>query len=194
MKSSHVWKKRKMFQTWRRKLNRQHTHALNAGFEKMSLLNLQVYPYQYALSTPLLWFLSHQMGQDASFSRDSLRDPTARSLFVEYLTVWIWNLNSSTRLVCRLLGSRDEKNSKFLTREMKWAPNVRVHRLVGLNLKSLTFSHCEVNNVWGHFRDFKGMQTFLYVLQKEDGHVHKVERSLSPTVETGPSTQILLFL
>lgn len=50
----------------------------------MSLLNLQVYPYQYALSTPLLWFLSHQMGQDASFSRDPLRDPTARSLFVEY--------------------------------------------------------------------------------------------------------------
>lgn len=47
----------------------------------MSLLNLQVYPYQYALSTPLLWFLSHQMGQDASFSRDPLRDPTARSLF-----------------------------------------------------------------------------------------------------------------
>lgn len=30
------------------------------------------------------------------------------------ITVWIWNLNSSTRLVYRLLGSRDEKNSKFL--------------------------------------------------------------------------------
>lgn len=83
------------------------------------------------------------------------------------ITVWIWNLNSSTRLVCRLLGSRDEKNSKLLTREMKWAPNVRVHRLVGLNSKSLTFSHCEVNNVRGHFRDFKGMKTFLYVLQKK---------------------------
>lgn len=46
----------------------------------------------------------------------------------------------------------------------------------------------------GHFRDFKGMKTFFVRVTKEDGHVHKVERSLSPTVETGPSTEILLFL
>lgn len=82
-------------------------------------------------------------------------------------TVWIWNLNSSTRLVCRLLGSRDEKKSEVFDKGDEVGAECTVHRLVGLNSKSLTFSHCEVNNVRGHFRDFKGMKTFLYVLQKK---------------------------
>lgn len=42
---------------------------------------------------------------------------------------------------------------------------------------------------------FQRYENIFLRVTKEDGrHVHKVERSLSPTVETGPSTQIDIII